>query len=44
VADKHIETLRQYSDMGLDEVALKLRRDHRASIEIIGERLLPALN
>ena len=41
--EKHIETLRQYSDMGLDEVAFKLHRDHAASIRMIGERLLPAL-
>lgn len=40
--DNHIETLRQYADMGLDEVAFKLHRDHAASIRIIGERLLPA--
>ena len=42
--DKHVETLRRYRDMGLDEVALKLHRDHEASIRIIGERLLPAFN
>jgi alkanesulfonate monooxygenase SsuD/methylene tetrahydromethanopterin reductase-like flavin-dependent oxidoreductase (luciferase family) len=41
--DKHIETLQQYRDMGIDEVALKLHQDHEASIRIIGERLLPAL-
>jgi alkanesulfonate monooxygenase SsuD/methylene tetrahydromethanopterin reductase-like flavin-dependent oxidoreductase (luciferase family) len=41
--DRHIETLRHYRDMGLDEVAFKLHRDHAASIKIIGERLLPAL-
>jgi alkanesulfonate monooxygenase SsuD/methylene tetrahydromethanopterin reductase-like flavin-dependent oxidoreductase (luciferase family) len=40
---RHIETLRQYSDMGLDEVAFKLHRDHAASIKIIGEQVLPAL-
>jgi alkanesulfonate monooxygenase SsuD/methylene tetrahydromethanopterin reductase-like flavin-dependent oxidoreductase (luciferase family) len=42
--DKHIETLRRYRDMGLDEVALKLHGDHEASVRIIGERLLPALH
>jgi alkanesulfonate monooxygenase SsuD/methylene tetrahydromethanopterin reductase-like flavin-dependent oxidoreductase (luciferase family) len=41
--DRHIDKLRQYREMGLDEVAFKLHRDHAASIKIIGERLLPAL-
>jgi alkanesulfonate monooxygenase SsuD/methylene tetrahydromethanopterin reductase-like flavin-dependent oxidoreductase (luciferase family) len=41
--DKHIETLRQYRDMGIDQVAFKLHRDQEASIRIIGERVLPAL-
>lgn len=41
--DRHIDKLRQYRDMGLDEVAFKLHRDHAASIKIIGERLLPQL-
>jgi len=41
--DKHVETLRQYHDMGLDEAALKLHGDQSASIKMIGERLLPAL-
>lgn len=41
--DKHIETLQYYGDLGLDEVALKLHRDHHAAIELIGERLVPAL-
>jgi len=33
-ADKHIETLRHCRDMGLDEVAFKLHRDHAASISV----------
>ena len=41
--DKHIETLRKYRDMGLDEVAFKLHRDQDAAIKLIGERVLPAL-
>jgi alkanesulfonate monooxygenase SsuD/methylene tetrahydromethanopterin reductase-like flavin-dependent oxidoreductase (luciferase family) len=41
--DKHIETLQHYRDLGLDEVAFKLHRNHEDSIRIIGERLLPAL-
>lgn len=41
--DKHIETLCHFRNMGLDEVAFKLHRDHDASIRVIGERLLPAL-
>jgi alkanesulfonate monooxygenase SsuD/methylene tetrahydromethanopterin reductase-like flavin-dependent oxidoreductase (luciferase family) len=41
--DRHIDKIRQYREMGLDEVAFKLHRDHAASIKIIGERLLPAL-
>ena len=41
--DGHIETLRRYRDMGLDEVAFKLHEDQEAAIRIIGERILPAL-
>lgn len=41
--DRHIETLRRYRDMGLDEVAFKLHEDQAAAIKTIGERLLPAL-
>lgn len=41
--DRHIETLRRYRDMGLDEVALKLHEDQAAAIRLIGERVLPAL-
>lgn len=41
--DRHIDTLRRYRDLGLDEVALKLHRDHAQSIRMIGERILPAL-
>ncbi len=40
--DSHIETLRRYRDMGLDEVAFKLHKDQAASISVIGERILPA--
>jgi 5,10-methylenetetrahydromethanopterin reductase len=40
--DKHIETLRKYRDMGLDEVALKLHEDQGAAIQAIGEQILPA--
>jgi alkanesulfonate monooxygenase SsuD/methylene tetrahydromethanopterin reductase-like flavin-dependent oxidoreductase (luciferase family) len=40
--DKHIETLRRYRDMGLDEVALKLHENQAAAIKVIGERVLPA--
>jgi alkanesulfonate monooxygenase SsuD/methylene tetrahydromethanopterin reductase-like flavin-dependent oxidoreductase (luciferase family) len=40
--DKHIETLRRYRDMGLDEVALKLHENQEAAIRVIGERVLPA--
>jgi alkanesulfonate monooxygenase SsuD/methylene tetrahydromethanopterin reductase-like flavin-dependent oxidoreductase (luciferase family) len=40
--DKHIETLRRYRDMGLDEVALKLHENQEAAIKVIGERVLPA--
>ncbi|MCP4001211.1 MAG: LLM class flavin-dependent oxidoreductase [Gammaproteobacteria bacterium] len=40
--DKHIETLRRYRDIGLDEVAFKLHEDQAAAIKIIGERVLPA--
>ncbi|MDJ0928488.1 MAG: LLM class flavin-dependent oxidoreductase [Gammaproteobacteria bacterium] len=41
--DRHLHTLRRYRDMGLDEAALKLHRDHAASIKAIGEQILPAL-
>jgi alkanesulfonate monooxygenase SsuD/methylene tetrahydromethanopterin reductase-like flavin-dependent oxidoreductase (luciferase family) len=40
--DRHIETLRRYRDMGLDEVAFKLHKDQAAAISVIGERILPA--
>jgi 5,10-methylenetetrahydromethanopterin reductase len=40
--DRHIETLRRYRDMGLDEVALKLHEDQEAAIRVIGERIRPA--
>ena len=40
--DSHIETLRRYRDMGLDEVAFKLHEDQEAAIRVIGERILPA--
>ena len=40
--DRHIETLRRYRDMGLDEVAFKLHEDQEAAIRTIGERILPA--
>ena len=42
--DRHIETLRRYRDMGLDEVALKLHEDQEAAIRAIGERILPAFS
>lgn len=41
--DRHVDTLRRYRDLGLDEVAFKLHRDHAAAIRNIGERLLPAV-
>ncbi|HJP03420.1 MAG: hypothetical protein CL799_04995 [Chromatiales bacterium] len=40
--DGHIETLKRYRDMGLDEVAFKLHEDQAAAISVIGERILPA--
>ena len=41
--DRHLETLRRYREMGLDEVAFKLHEDQEAAIRTIGERILPAL-
>jgi len=41
--DRHIDTLRRYRDMGLDEVAFKLHEDQAAAIRAIGERIVPAL-
>lgn len=41
--DRHVETLRRYRDLGLDEVAFKLHEDQESAIRIIGERILPAL-
>jgi len=40
--DRHLDTLRRYRDMGLDEVAFKLHEDQEAAIRVIGERILPA--
>lgn len=40
--DRHIETLRRYRDMGLNEVAFKLHADQEAAVRVIGERILPA--
>jgi len=41
--DRHIDTLRRYADLGLDEVALKLHGDQAAAINTIGTQLVPAL-
>jgi alkanesulfonate monooxygenase SsuD/methylene tetrahydromethanopterin reductase-like flavin-dependent oxidoreductase (luciferase family) len=41
--DRHIDTLRRYRDMGLDEIAFKLHEDQDAAIRAIGERIVPAL-
>jgi len=41
--DQHLETLRRYRDMGLDEVAFKLHGDHFSAISKIGETVLPAV-
>lgn len=41
--DRHVETLRRYSAMGLDEVAFKLHEDQETAIRAIGEHILPAL-
>ncbi len=40
--DRHVETLRRYCEMGLDEVAFKLHEDQEAAIRMLGERILPA--
>ena len=40
--DRHVDTLRRYSDMGLDEVALKLHGEQDEAIRTLGERVLPA--
>lgn len=39
--DSHIETLRRYRDMGLDEVSFKLHKDQATAISVIGEYILP---
>lgn len=39
--DRHVETLRQYEAMGLDEVAFKLHGEQAAAIRQIGERVIP---
>jgi hypothetical protein len=41
--DQHIERLRHFRSLGLDEVALKLHGDQAAAIRRIGERVVPAL-
>ena len=41
--DTAAERIRQFSDAGLTEIALRLHRDPAAAIRIIGEHLLPAL-
>ena len=41
--DRHIETLRQHKAVGHTEVAFELRDTPDQSIQIIGERVLPAL-
>lgn len=41
--DRHIERLRHFKALGLDEVALKLHGDQAAAIRRIGERVVPAL-
>lgn len=41
--DRHIDTLRNYRETGLDEVAFKLHADQESAIRIIGEHILPAL-
>lgn len=39
--DRHVETIRRYRDMGLNEIAFKLHEDQEAAIRTIGERILP---
>lgn len=41
--DRHIARLKQYRDLGLTEVALKLHHDQADAIRMIGERVVPAL-
>jgi 5,10-methylenetetrahydromethanopterin reductase len=41
--DRHVETLRNYQALGLDEVAFKLHGEQAAAIRLIGERVLPVL-
>jgi len=41
--ERHVATLRNYSEMGLDEVALKLHGDQQHALSVIGEWMLPAL-
>ncbi len=41
--DRHIERLKQFRELGLTEVALKLHADQAEAIRMIGERVVPAL-
>jgi 5,10-methylenetetrahydromethanopterin reductase len=41
--DRHIERLQELGRLGLNEVALKLHEDQAHAIELIGERLVPAV-
>lgn len=41
--DRHIDTLRRFRDAGLTEIALRLHDEPMQSLQLIGERVLPAL-
>ena len=41
--DRHIARLKQFRDLGLTEIALKLHHDQAEAIRMIGERVVPAL-
>ena len=41
--DSAIETLRQFADAGLTEIALRVHDDPADAIRMIGERLVPSL-
>lgn len=42
--DRHLDRLRQFADLGLTEVALRLHDEPLAALRLIGERVMPAFS
>jgi hypothetical protein len=41
--DQAVETLQEFADIGLTEIALRVHDDPADAIRLIGERVMPAL-